>query len=102
MLDKWLPDDTLLKLANEIGLSETAFLVANHIRWFTPKVEVPLCGHATLATAFVLKTINKAPATSFKFHSLSGETHGILSLLKVLLSIFLKYLHLKSNHKTVH
>lgn len=73
MLDKWLPDDTLLKLANEIGLPETAFLVANHIRWFTPKVEVPLCGHATLATAFVLKTINKAPATSFKFHSLSGE-----------------------------
>lgn len=41
LLDKWLPDDTLLKLANEIGLPETAFLVANHIRWFTPKVEVP-------------------------------------------------------------
>ncbi|HIE0969545.1 TPA: PhzF family phenazine biosynthesis protein [Proteus mirabilis] len=73
LLDKWLPDDTLLKLANEIGLPETAFLVADHIRWFTPKVEVPLCGHATLATAFVLKMINKAPATSFKFHSLSGE-----------------------------
>lgn len=92
MLDKWLPDDTLLKLANEIGLPETAFLVANHIRWFTPKVEVPLCGHATLATAFVLKTINKAPATSFKFHSLS-ESSRYLVTLQVLLSIFLKYLH---------
>ncbi|MEQ4922463.1 PhzF family phenazine biosynthesis protein [Proteus hauseri] len=73
LLDKWLPDTTLLTLANEINLPETAFLVGNHIRWFTPKVEVPLCGHATLATAFVLKTIKKMPETLFTFDSLSGE-----------------------------
>ena len=73
LLDTWLPDSTLLALANEINLPETAFLVGDHIRWFTPKIEVPLCGHATIATAFVLKTIKQSPASLFKFNSLSGE-----------------------------
>uniref|UniRef100_UPI0036D8340C PhzF family phenazine biosynthesis protein n=1 Tax=Photorhabdus sp. RM322S TaxID=3342825 RepID=UPI0036D8340C len=54
ILDNWLPDEVLLSIAAEINLSETAFLVGNHLRWFTPKVEVDLCGHATLATAFVI------------------------------------------------
>ncbi|MBP3126296.1 PhzF family phenazine biosynthesis protein [Thalassospira sp. ER-Se-21-Dark] len=60
-LSHWLPDDVLQKIAMENNLSETAFFVPTagdeadfHIRWFTPTVEVPLCGHATLASAFVI------------------------------------------------
>lgn len=61
-LAKWLPDDVLQKIAMENNLSETAFFVPCssddeadfHIRWFTPTVEVPLCGHATLANAYVI------------------------------------------------
>jgi PhzF family phenazine biosynthesis protein len=57
-LDKWLPDDTMQKIAMENNVSETAFFVKTdsgfHIRWFTPKVEVNLCGHATLASAHVI------------------------------------------------
>lgn len=57
-LDKWLNDDILQNIAMENNLSETAFYVKQdsmfYIRWFTPTVEVDLCGHATLATAFVL------------------------------------------------
>lgn len=56
-LDGWLNDDQLLAIAGENNLSETAFIVAEndgqadyHLRWFTPAVEVDLCGHATLAT----------------------------------------------------
>ncbi len=59
-LDKWLPDDTLQKIAAENNLSETAFFVGTignyELRWFTPKTEVDLCGHATLAAAFVILT----------------------------------------------
>lgn len=57
-LDAWLPDETLQVLAAENNLSETAFFVPEGdgyaIRWFTPSTEVPLCGHATLASAYVL------------------------------------------------
>ncbi|RZS97760.1 PhzF family phenazine biosynthesis protein [Cecembia calidifontis] len=57
-LDEWLPDELLQNIAKENNLSETAFFVKNGdrylIRWFTPTVEVDLCGHATLATAHVL------------------------------------------------
>ena len=57
-LDQWPDDDIMLKIAKENNLAETAFYVKNNdhyeIRWFTPTVEVDLCGHATLATAFVL------------------------------------------------
>lgn len=57
-LDNWLSDELMLKIAAENNLSETAFYVKQddriEIRWFTPTVEVDLCGHATLATAFVL------------------------------------------------
>jgi PhzF family phenazine biosynthesis protein len=58
LLDSWLDDALLLSIAAENNLSETAFLVRNQdgfdIRWFTPTTEVALCGHATLASAFVL------------------------------------------------
>lgn len=56
-LPAWLPDETLLAIAAENNLAETAFIVEEngrlHIRWFTPGSEVDLCGHATLATAHV-------------------------------------------------
>lgn len=57
-LDHWLDDAVLQQIAAENNLAETAFFVKTgdgfHIRWFTPKVEVDLCGHATLASAFVI------------------------------------------------
>jgi len=57
-LDQWLDDDTMRNIAIENNLAETAFIVGAgdgfHIRWFTPTVEVDLCGHATLAAAHVL------------------------------------------------
>ena len=57
-LREWLADDVLQAIAAENNLSETAYYVpeGNHyrLRWFTPKVEVDLCGHATLASAFVI------------------------------------------------
>jgi PhzF family phenazine biosynthesis protein len=57
-LEQWLPDDILQKIAMENNLSETAFYVKKgdhyELRWFTPTVEVDLCGHATLASAYVL------------------------------------------------
>lgn len=58
VLNEWLPDDTMQKIAIENNLSETAFTVIRdnyyELRWFTPDREIDLCGHATLATAFVL------------------------------------------------
>jgi PhzF family phenazine biosynthesis protein len=57
-LENWLPDALLQAIAQENNLSETAFFINNedafHLRWFTPLAEVDLCGHATLASAFVL------------------------------------------------
>jgi PhzF family phenazine biosynthesis protein len=70
-LERWLPDATLGAIAREMNLSETAFLVAAggpaesgsfELRWFTPAVEVPLCGHATLASAHVLWEDGLTPA----------------------------------------
>ena len=58
LLDDWLEGATMQAIAAENNLSETAFLVPSNeeykIKWFTPKVEVDLCGHATLASAFVI------------------------------------------------
>ena len=57
-LNHWLPDATMQQIAGENNLSETAFFVPDengfHLRWFTPIVEVDLCGHATLASAYVI------------------------------------------------
>ena len=57
-LEQWLPDATMQNIAMENNLAETAFFIPKedhfHLRWFTPAVEVDLCGHATLATAYVL------------------------------------------------
>jgi PhzF family phenazine biosynthesis protein len=57
LLDEWIDDKRLQSIAAENNLSETAYLVQNEngfdLRWFTPKIEVALCGHAILASAFV-------------------------------------------------
>lgn len=57
-LQEWLPDELLQRIAAENNLSETAFFIREddffHLRWFTPATEMDLCGHATLASAFVL------------------------------------------------
>jgi PhzF family phenazine biosynthesis protein len=75
-LDNWLQDDTMQKIAMENNLSETAFFVRNengfHIRWFTPKVEVNLCGHATLASAHVIFNHLGYPEKKVAFKSRSG------------------------------
>lgn len=58
ILPEWLPDETMQAIAQENNLAETAFVVhtekSNELRWFTPEVEIDLCGHATLASAYVL------------------------------------------------
>ena len=76
-LKKWLSDELLLKIAQENAVSETAFFIDNgdhvHLRWFTPDIEIDLCGHATLASAHVLKSILKFPLDEIIFHTLSGE-----------------------------
>lgn len=76
-LDAWLPDATLQSIASENNLSETAFFVAEgaafRLRWFTPGAEVKLCGHATLATAWVLFDELHYDSAQIVFHTLSGE-----------------------------
>jgi PhzF family phenazine biosynthesis protein len=75
-LEKWLPDDQMQSIAAENNLSETAFFVSNgnsyHLRWFTPKVEVDLCGHATLASAFVIFSRVATSENSVRFETKSG------------------------------
>lgn len=76
-LDSWLPDETLQAIAAENNLSETAFFVPGgeggyELRWFTPAIEVDLCGHATLATAHCLFTHLGHQGKSVTFGSRSG------------------------------
>jgi predicted PhzF superfamily epimerase YddE/YHI9 len=75
-LPSWLPDATLQNIAAENNLSETAFIVPRRnefeLRWFTPTVEMDLCGHATLAAAFVLFTEQQFSGNEIRFHSRSG------------------------------
>lgn len=73
VLDEWLPDEIMQSIAAENNLAETAFTVNQNnqfeIRWFTPTVEVDLCGHATLATAFVLFQLLDYPVNLIPFWS---------------------------------
>ncbi|MDQ2720692.1 MAG: PhzF family phenazine biosynthesis protein [Bacteroidota bacterium] len=77
-LDAWLSDDILQKIAMENNLAETAFYVKQdnqyQIRWFTPAVEVDLCGHATLAAAFVLFNYENHNENIIHFRSLRSGT----------------------------
>lgn len=76
-LENWLPDEILLKIAKENAVAETAFFVNKgdkiHLRWFTPEIEMDLCGHATLASAHCLSTIMKYDKEKIFFETLSGE-----------------------------
>lgn len=75
-LEQWLPDSTLQAIARENNLAETAYFVPQgtgyHLRWFTPTQEVVLCGHATLASAFVIMQHLIPPVDRVEFSSLSG------------------------------
>ena len=93
-LNAWLPDDTMCAIAAENNLSETAFFIPAeddnaadfHLRWFTPTTEVALCGHATLASAFVLFTACGWTGRTLRFSSASGmlfaerEDDGLITL----------------------
>jgi len=79
-LKKWLPDDMMQRLAMENNLSETVFFVPSKkkgvdydIRWFTPELEINLCGHATLASAYVVFEILKEKKKKVVFDSKSGH-----------------------------
>ena len=77
-LESWLEADLMQKIALENNLSDTAFYVKKdevyEIRWFTPTFEIDLCGHATLAAAFVIFEILKTEENLVRFHSYkSGE-----------------------------
>jgi PhzF family phenazine biosynthesis protein len=76
LLDEWLPDLIMQRVAAENNLAETAFLVKSidgyDLRWFTPKAEIDLCGHATLASAFVITRYVDASVRSVRFHTKSG------------------------------
>lgn len=75
-LEEWLEDGIMQGIALENNLSETAFFIPKgkefHIRWFTPTAEVPLCGHATLASAFVIFTELEPERQTVLFESKSG------------------------------
>ncbi len=76
MLEGWLPDNTLQSIAEENNLAETAFVVGKlnsyELRWFTPAVEVDLCGHATLATAYAFKEHLDYKGDEISFKTKSG------------------------------
>lgn len=77
-LERWLDTALLQAIAAENNLAETAFIVlmapGNYqLRWFTPTVEMPLCGHATLAAAYVIAQRMDRAREHFRFQTLSGE-----------------------------
>lgn len=76
-LDAWLDDETMLSIAAENNLSETAFIVARDevydLRWFTPAIEVDLCGHATLAAGYVVLNHLRPHLHSVSFETMSGQ-----------------------------
>ena len=76
-LESWLPDELLLNIAKENAVAETAFFIEEGdkvlLRWFTPEIEMDLCGHATLATAHCLMSCLNYPKDEILFQTLSGE-----------------------------
>ena len=77
IMDSWPSDDLMMNITVENNLSETAFAVREgsryRLRWFTPGGEIDLCGHATLATAFVLMNYYDSAANTVVFTTMSGE-----------------------------
>jgi predicted PhzF superfamily epimerase YddE/YHI9 len=90
ILDSWIDDNMLQSIAAENNLSETAFLVRNDdgfdLRWFTPTTEVALCGHATLASAFVLFACQDWAEAEIRFRTrksgqlIVGKRNGLLEM----------------------
>ena len=78
VLNEWLHDDVMQKIAAENNLSETAFVVKGEnkneyeLRWFTPKAEIDLCGHATLGTSYVVSNYVDVGTDKMIFHTASG------------------------------
>jgi PhzF family phenazine biosynthesis protein len=76
-LENWLPDNTLQAIAAENNLAETAFFIRNgegfQLRWFTPAVEIDLCGHATLASGYVLFNLLGEQGDTIAFQTKSGR-----------------------------
>ncbi len=76
-LQNWLPDDVLQNIAKENAVAETAFFIEQgnrfSLRWFTPDIEMDLCGHATLAAAYVIKVIKKYEENEITFTTISGD-----------------------------
>lgn len=77
VLDKWLPEDTMMNITKENNFSETAFTVkctdGYELRWFTPGGEINLCGHATLGTSFVLFKYYEPDAQQITYYTMSGK-----------------------------
>ena len=77
VMDSWPSEESMMKLAMENNLSETAFIVKEetdyHLRWFTPGTEVELCGHATLASSYVILNYYEKGSNEVRFNTLSGE-----------------------------
>ena len=76
-LEEWLPDETLKQIAIENNLAETAYFVQTtenryHLRWFTPEIEIDLCGHATLASAYVIIDELENKSNEILFDTQSG------------------------------
>ena len=76
ILENWIDEKLMQNIAMENNLSETAFCIVKEdiceLRWFTPEVEIDLCGHATLATAYVIFEILNYPSNKIKFATKSG------------------------------
>ena len=76
VMERWPSEESMMKLAMENNLSETAFIVKEeqgyHLRWFTPTTEVELCGHATLASSFVVLNYYEPQSDLVQFHTMSG------------------------------
>lgn len=77
VMDGWLSDELMIKIAKENNLSETAFAVKEEngykLRWFTPGGEIDLCGHAALGTAYVIMNFYESDVDEIHFHTMSGE-----------------------------
>ena len=82
VMEQWLPEETMMSITKENNLSETAFAVREgdvyRLRWFTPGGEIDLCGHATLATAYVISRFVDKESSEIRFATLSGELGVII------------------------
>ena len=94
-LTEWLADETMLKIAAENNLSETAFFVKKdehyEIRWFTPTIEIDLCGHATLAASHVIFNCLNLEEREIKFYSSKSGNLSVEKQDDILVLDFPKY-----------